>query len=175
MRLPGRWSSFSRHALSSFIVKATHGFYIRLKKTFKSKRFISLSDNWLTLSPARRHHISSVSICFASLFELCRKTSVPQRGELAQARRLPRGTLLAQGPGGWRGWRALRTRATRPGNPASPHSLYSPVWHQHGILHWGVAAEWTGLCWGNAAEKFRLEPTLTPGSLLGGGERTRKI
>lgn len=45
MRLPGRQSSFSRRALSSFIVKATHGFYIRLKKTFKSKRFISLTTD----------------------------------------------------------------------------------------------------------------------------------
>lgn len=41
-------------------------------------------------------------------------------------------------------------------------------------LFWG-GCRMTGLCWGNAAEKFRLKPTLTPSGFLGGGEKACKI
>lgn len=59
MRLPGSRPASRRLSPSSSVVNATHGVYRRLKKTFKSERLISPPDKRLTLSPARRHRISS--------------------------------------------------------------------------------------------------------------------
>lgn len=99
---------------------------------------------------------------------------MPQRRELAQAQSLPRATLLEQRTGD--GEDGMSCTA---GQHSLKVLLYPTVWHLQVVFalvggRWGLWNE-LGKCWGNAAEKFRLKPNLTPSSFLGGGEKAREI